>query len=69
MAAGLGSGDAALLTMLASSASCIAVPAATKVGAPQADAGVFVTASLAITCPFNLTGGFDLYAAVALWLW
>ncbi len=67
--AGLDAGDAALLTILAGSASYIAVPAAMRVAAPQADAGVFVTASLAITFPFNLTVGIALYTAAALWLW
>ena len=66
---GLGAGDAALLTILAGSASYIAVPAAMRLAAPEADAGVFVTASLAITFPFNLTVGIALYTAATLWLW
>ena len=53
--ANLEAGNAALLTILAGSASYIAVPAAMRLAAPKADAGVFVTASLAITFPFNLT--------------
>lgn len=40
-----------------------------RLAAPQADAGVFVTASLAITFPFNLTFGIVLYTACTLWLW
>ena len=67
--AGLDAGNAALLTILAGSASYIAVPAAMRLAAPKADAGVFVTASLAITFPFNLTLGISLYTAAALWLW
>lgn len=67
--AGLGAGDAALLTILAGSASYIAVPAAMRIAAPKADPGVFVTASLAVTFPFNLTLGIGLYAAAVLWLW
>ncbi len=66
--AGLDAGDAALLTILAGSASYIAVPAAMRLAAPGADAGVFVTASLAITFPFNLTMGIALYTAAAVWL-
>ncbi|WP_426038346.1 sodium-dependent bicarbonate transport family permease [Brevundimonas sp. DC300-4] len=66
---GLGVGNAALLTILAGSASYIAVPAAMRLAAPKADAGVFVTASLAITFPFNLTVGIALYTAAAVWLW
>lgn len=67
--AGLGVGDAALLAVLAGSASYIAVPAAMRVAAPKADPGVFVTASLAITFPFNLLVGIGLYTAAAQWLW
>jgi hypothetical protein len=67
--AGLDVGNAALLTILAGSASYIAVPAAMRLAAPQADAGVYVTASLAITFPFNLTAGIVLYTAAATWLW
>jgi hypothetical protein len=67
--AGLDVGNAALLTILAGSASYIAVPAAMRLAAPEADAGVFVTASLAITFPFNLTVGIALYTAAAAWLW
>lgn len=66
---GLGVGNAALLTILAGSASYIAVPAAMRLAAPKADAGVFVTASLAITFPFNLTVGIALYTAATVWLW
>lgn len=66
---GLDVGNAALLTILAGSASYIAVPAAMRLAAPQADAGVFVTASLAVTFPFNLTIGIALYTAAAVWLW
>jgi hypothetical protein len=66
--AGLEAGNAALLTILAGSASYIAVPAAMRLAAPKADAGVFVTASLAITFPFNLTLGIALYTAAAGWL-
>ncbi len=66
--AGLDAGNTALLTILAGSASYIAVPAAMRLAAPEADAGVFVTASLAITFPFNLTVGIALYTAAAVWL-
>jgi hypothetical protein len=67
--AGLDAGNAALLTILAGSASYIAVPAAMRLAAPKADPGVFVTASLAITFPFNLTAGIALYSAAATWFW
>lgn len=67
--AGLGPANAAMLTILAGSASYIAVPAAMRLAVPNADPGVFVTASLAITFPFNLTIGIALYTAAAQWLW
>lgn len=67
--AGLDVGNAALLTILAGSASYIAVPAAMRLAAPEADTGVFVTASLAITFPFNLIIGIALYTAVATAVW
>jgi len=67
--AGLEVGNAALLTILAGSASYIVVPAAMRLAAPRADTSVFVTASLAITFPFNLTLGIALYTAAAVWLW
>lgn len=66
---GLDVGNAVLLTILAGSASYIAVPAAMRLAAPKADPGVFVTASLAITFPFNLTLGIAAYTAAAVWLW
>jgi uncharacterized protein len=66
---GLELADAALLTILAGSASYIAVPAAMKLAAPESDPGVFVTASLAITFPFNLVAGIAIYTAAAQWLW
>lgn len=68
-AAGLGPGDGALFAILCGSASYIAVPAAMKVAAPGADTGVYVTASIALTFPFNLLAGIPLYVAVASVLW
>jgi len=62
--AGLELGDAALLTILEGSASYIAVPAAMRLAAPEADPRVFVTASLAITFPFNLIVGVALCTAM-----
>jgi len=67
--AGLSLANAAMLTILAGSASYIAVPAAMRIAAPQADPGVYVTASLAVTFPFNLIFGIALYTAAATWLW
>jgi len=51
--------------VLAASASYIAVPAAMRVAVPEADPGIYLTLSLGITFPFNLTLGLPLYLAVA----
>jgi hypothetical protein len=63
--AGLSEGGAALLMTLSASASYIAVPAAMRVALPQAQPSIYLTLSLAVTFPFNLTLGIPLYAAVA----
>ena len=62
---GLSAGGLALLMVLGASASYIAVPAAMRLALPEADAGVYVTLSLAITFPFNIVLGIPLYLWVA----
>lgn len=62
---GLPTGSLFLLTVLAASASYIAVPAAMRVAVPDADPGIYLTLSLGITFPFNLTLGLPLYLALA----
>jgi hypothetical protein len=66
--AGLSTGDATLFAVLAASASYIAVPAAMRMALPEADAGVYLPMSLAITFPFNLVVGIPLYHAAAQWI-
>ncbi len=61
---GLGEGDAVLLTVLAASASYIAVPAAMRLALPEANPSVYLAMSLAITFPFNLLIGIPLYHTV-----
>lgn len=58
--AGLSPGGRALFAVLGASASYIAVPAAMRLALPQADAGVYVTLSVAITFPFNILVGIPL---------
>ncbi|MEM8950034.1 MAG: sodium-dependent bicarbonate transport family permease [Pseudomonadota bacterium] len=58
---GLSPGGLFLLAVLSASASYIAVPAAMRVAVPEADPGIYLTLSLAITFPFNLTLGLPLY--------
>lgn len=62
---GLSLGGAAVLGTLAASASYIAAPAAVRLALPAANPGYYLTASLAITFPFNLVIGLPLYVAMA----
>lgn len=65
---GLDAGSAAGLGILAASASYIAVPAAMRLALPQADAGLSLAMSLAVTFPFNIAIGIPAIAALARWL-
>ncbi len=66
--AGLSVGGAAVLGAMTASASYIAAPAAVRIALPGADPGLYVTASLALTFPLNLTIGIPIYLEVAKWL-
>ncbi len=61
-------GDAALLITLAASASYIAVPAAMRLALPRAKPAIYLTLSLGVTFPFNLTFGIPLYLAMGQWV-
>jgi hypothetical protein len=63
--AGLDAGTAAALGILAGSASYIAVPAVMRLALPEANPGLYLGMSLAVTFPFNLTIGIPYYAWVA----
>ena len=65
LALGLSEGGVALLMVLSASASYIAVPAAMRVALPEANPSLYLTLSLGVTFPFNLTLGIPLYVAVA----
>ena len=65
---GLDAGDAALLMTLAASASYIAVPAAMRLALPEARPSIYLTLSLGVTFPFNLTVGIPLYVSLAGWM-
>ena len=65
MLCGLSTGGTALMMVLAASASYIAVPAAMRVALPEANPSVYLTLSLGVTFPFNLTLGIPLYVAVS----
>lgn len=61
-------GNAALLITLAASASYIAVPAAMRLALPKAKPSIYLTLSLGVTFPFNLTVGIPLYILLAQWV-
>jgi uncharacterized protein len=65
---GLTVGGSTILGVLAASASYIAAPAAVRIALPEANPGYYLTSSLAVTFPFNLTVGIPLYYAIAGWL-
>jgi len=58
---GLSVGGAALLGVLSASSSYIAAPTAVRLAIPEASPGIYLTASLGITFPFNLIVGIPLY--------
>lgn len=62
---GLSAADAAIFITLAASASYIAVPAAMRLALPKARPAVYLTLSLGVTFPFNLTFGIPLYIFIA----
>jgi hypothetical protein len=59
-------GDAVLLTVLAASASYIAVPAAMRLALPEAKSSLFLPMSLGLTFPFNIIIGIPLYHSLAV---
>jgi hypothetical protein len=63
--AGLSVGGSAVLGVLSASASYIAAPAAVRLAIPEASPGVYLTASLAITFPFNLIVGIPLLYTIS----
>mgnify|MGYP000082517663 CR=1 FL=1 len=66
--AGMSVGGAMVLGTMAASASYIAAPAAVRIALPQANPSYYLTASLGITFPFNLTLGIPIYYAISRWL-
>lgn len=64
-AAGMSTGGVAVMATLAASASYIAAPAAVRIALPDASPGIYVTASIGITFPFNLLIGIPIYIRLA----
>jgi hypothetical protein len=68
LAAGLSTGGATVLGAMSASASYIAAPPAVRMTLPEANPTLSLTASLAITFPFNVIIGIPLYHQIAQWL-
>ena len=66
--AGLGVGGAFVFGAICASASFIDAPAACRASLPEANPGIYLTSSLAVTLPFNLLLGLPLYYKYAAWL-
>lgn len=65
MLLGLSVGGVVLFMVLSASASYIAVPAAMRVALPEANPSIYLTLSLGVTFPFNLTLGIPIYVSIA----
>jgi hypothetical protein len=65
LAVKMGVPGATILGVLSASASYIAAPAAVRIALPDAKPGYYLTASIGITFPFNLTLGIPLYYFIA----
>ncbi|MBC8111263.1 MAG: sodium-dependent bicarbonate transport family permease, partial [Verrucomicrobia bacterium] len=57
-------GNRFIFSILAASASYIAVPAAMRLAAPNSDPGLYIPMALGLTFPFNITIGMPLYYAI-----
>ena len=66
---GVALGDAILLTVLAASASYIAVPAVVRHAIPEANPSLYFSLSLGVTFPLNILFGIGLYSQVAQRVW
>ena len=53
-----------IFSILAASASYIAVPAAMKMAVPKANPGLYLPMALAVTFPVNITIGMPIYLAI-----
>lgn len=60
-------GNRFIFSILAASASYIAVPAAMKLAAPKADPGLFIPMALGLTFPFNISIGMPIYFMIINW--
>jgi hypothetical protein len=68
LVSGLSTGGATVLGVISASASYIAAPAAVRLALPEASPGVYLTAALGITFPFNLIAGIPLLYSLSQFL-
>jgi hypothetical protein len=68
-AVGLSQGGAFVLGAICASASYIDAPAACRAALPEASPGIYLTASLGVTFPFNLLLGLPLFWQVGAWVY
>ncbi|MFN0241989.1 MAG: sodium-dependent bicarbonate transport family permease [Planctomycetota bacterium] len=66
--AGLSLGGTTVFATMVASASYIAAPVAVRIALPEANPALYLTSSLALTFPFNLTVGIPIYHAISRWL-
>jgi hypothetical protein len=66
--AGLSVGGTFVFGAICASASFIDAPAACRASLPEANPGIYLTASLGVTLPFKLLIGLPLYYQYAVWL-
>ena len=66
---GLPAGDTILLVVLAASSSYIVVPAVLRHAIPEANPGLYLGLSLAVTFVFNILIGIPLYSEVVMRVW
>jgi hypothetical protein len=59
-------GNRFIFAILAASASYIAVPAAMRIIAPNADPGLYIPMALGVTFPMNITIGMPIYYQLIL---
>jgi uncharacterized protein len=57
-------GNRFMFSILAASASYIAVPASMRLVAPEADPGLYIPMALGVTFPFNITLGMPIYFGI-----
>jgi hypothetical protein len=67
VAIGFTPASAAVFGAMLASASYIAAPAAVRLGLPEANPSLYLTAALGMTFPFNLAIGIPIYLAAARW--